>query len=150
MGQIDLEWGLPTMYFRSTLVLAALLALCADTPDLAHFRMPMLAAPSLEPFPAATNNSEVFMSVAPQGKSSGGALQEGSRISIIRYVDGEFAKVLQPLPGGRKGFKLDAGKPLDEKSLKESLRVARRGGQSGRHGTDYEDRIPHERYRVSD
>lgn len=122
MGQIDLEWGLPTMYFRSTLVLAALLALCADTPDLAHFRMPMLAAPSLEPFPAATNNFEVFMSVAPQGKSSGGALQEGSRISIIRYVDGEFAKVLQPLPGGRKGFKLDAGKPLDEKSLKESLK----------------------------
>jgi hypothetical protein len=111
------------MYFRSTLVIAALVAFCADTPDLAHFRRPMLAAPTLDTFPTTNSAPEVFMSVGPQSKSSGGSLQEGSRLAIIRYVDGEFAKVIAPLPGGRKGFKLDAGKPLDEKSLKETLRA---------------------------
>jgi hypothetical protein len=111
------------MYFRSTLVIAALVAFCADTPDLAHFRMPMLAAPTLESFPTSNAAPEVFMAVAPQAKTSGGTLQEGSRLAIIRFVDGEFAKVVEPLPGGRKGFKLDAGKPLDEKSLKDTLRA---------------------------
>jgi hypothetical protein len=85
--------------------------------------MPMLAAPTLVSFPASNSTPEVFMAVAPQAKSSGGALQEGSRLSIIRYVDGEFAKVVVPLPGGKKGFKFDAGKPLDEKSLKDTLRL---------------------------
>lgn len=111
------------MYFRSTLVIAALVAFCADTPDLAHFRMPMLAAPTLETFPTTNTAPEVYMTVWPQAKTSGGTLQEGSRLAIIRFVDGEFAKVIEPLPGGRKGFKLDAGKPLDQKSLKEMLKT---------------------------
>jgi hypothetical protein len=111
------------MYFRSTLVIAALVAFCADTPDLAHFRMPMLAAPTFDTFPTPNSAPEVFMAVGPQSKGSGGSLQEGSRLAIIRYVDGEFAKVVEPLPGGRKGFKLDAGKPLDEKSLKDMLKM---------------------------
>lgn len=111
------------MYFRSTLVIAALLAFCADTPDLAHFRMPMLAAPTFENFPMMNPAPEVFMAVGPQSKTSGGTLQEGSRLAIIRFVDGEFAKVIEPLPGGKKGFKLDAGKPLDERSLKELLKT---------------------------
>jgi len=111
------------MYFRTTLVIAALVAFCADTPDLAHFRMPMLASPTFDSFPSSMSNPspEVFMTVGPQGKSSGGTLQEGSRLAIIRFVDGEFAKVIEPLPGGRKGFKLDAGKPLDVKGLRTML-----------------------------
>jgi hypothetical protein len=111
------------MEIRSTLVLAALFALCADTPDLAHFRMPMLSAPTIESFPSSTTTPEVFIAVAPQSKSPAGAMQEGSRLAIIRYVDGEFAKVVEPLPSGKKGFKFDAGKPLDVKSLRDMLKT---------------------------
>jgi hypothetical protein len=119
-------------YLRPTLVLAAALVLCADTSDLAHFRMPMLSTPAFgsmpgAPFPnsALSNSSgpaEVFMSVGPQAKPKAPELQEPSRLAIIRFVDGEFAKVVEPLPGGKKGFKFDAGKPLDVKSLHDMLR----------------------------
>jgi hypothetical protein len=44
-------------------------------------------------------------------------LQEESRLALVRFVDGEFAKVVSPLPGGRSGFHLKAGEPLDEKTL---------------------------------
>jgi hypothetical protein len=48
-------------------------------------------------------------------------LQIESRLALIRYVDGEFAKVVTPLPGGRTGFHLKAGAPLDKHALNLTL-----------------------------
>ena len=41
----------------------------------------------------------------------------------MRYVSGEFAKAVQPIPGGKKGFKVPAGKSLDPQSLRDAVRL---------------------------
>jgi len=51
---------------------------------------------------------------------------------LIRYVDGEFAKTLVSLPRGKKGLKIVAGKPLDEKALKDTVRLS--GGRAASPG----------------
>jgi len=44
-------------------------------------------------------------------------------VLLIRYVDGEFAKAVQPIPGGKKGFKVAPGKPVEKQSLSDALRL---------------------------
>jgi hypothetical protein len=48
-------------------------------------------------------------------------LQEESRLEIIRYVSGEFARMVTSLPGGKKGFRVKAGQPLDQNTLRKEL-----------------------------
>jgi hypothetical protein len=48
-------------------------------------------------------------------------LSEQSKLQLLRYVDGEFAKVLTPLPGGKSGYHLKAGAPVDQDSLRRAL-----------------------------
>jgi hypothetical protein len=48
-------------------------------------------------------------------------IREQSRLLIIRYVSGEFAKVVTPLPGGKKGFHFKAGTPVDQDQLRKAL-----------------------------
>ena len=48
-------------------------------------------------------------------------IREQSRLLIIRYVSGEFAKVVTPLPGGKKGFHFKAGAPVDQDQLRKAL-----------------------------
>jgi hypothetical protein len=48
-------------------------------------------------------------------------IREQSRLLIIRYVSGEFAKVVTPLPGGKKGFHFKAGAPVDQDQLRRAL-----------------------------
>jgi len=50
-------------------------------------------------------------------------LKPESRILLVRYVDGEFAKLVQSLPGGKKGFRIAAGKPIDKQKLSDALRL---------------------------
>ena len=37
-----------------------------------------------------------------------------------RYVDGEFARVVVPLPAGKDGFHLKAGAPADQNELQRA------------------------------
>src|SRR5207253_1319236 len=46
-------------------------------------------------------------------------LQPQSRLELVRYVSGEFARALKPLPTGKKGFRIKVGQPLDEKVLQQ-------------------------------
>jgi hypothetical protein len=48
-------------------------------------------------------------------------LSEQSRLQLLRYVDGEYAKVLTPLPGGKAGYHLKAGASVDQDSLRKAL-----------------------------
>jgi hypothetical protein len=48
-------------------------------------------------------------------------LTEQSKLQLLRYVDGEYAKVLAPLPGGKGGYHFKAGAPLDQDSLRKAL-----------------------------
>lgn len=59
--------------------------------------------------------------VAAQEKPSRAEeLQPYSRIDIVRYVSGEFARAVRPLPSDRKGFRVKVGEPVDERELRQS------------------------------
>jgi hypothetical protein len=51
-------------------------------------------------------------------------LKEESRMDILRSVDGEFARLLTSLPGGRKGFHVRAGEAIDQNALRGAIRAS--------------------------
>jgi hypothetical protein len=123
------------MYFRTTIAIAALLAICADVPDTTRARGALPIISDLGPppkLPATEPATEIYMSVAQRAEKSAD-LRPQSRIEIIRYVSGEFAKVVKPLPAGKKGYKVPVGKPIDDKNLQTALRfqgIAARPGDT--------------------
>jgi hypothetical protein len=48
-------------------------------------------------------------------------LQDQSRLDLIRYVSGEFAKATKPLPRGKEGFLVYVGKPLSTELLERAV-----------------------------
>jgi hypothetical protein len=92
------------MHFRSTFLMAAILALCSNLPDAAAVPAPR-PAPQLEVRPPKSDR-----------------LSEEAKLDLVRYVDGEYAKCLQPLPHEKTGFKVTVGKPLNMKELQWELR----------------------------
>lgn len=50
-----------------------------------------------------------------------GKLSPESELAIVRYVSGEFARAVRPLPSGKKGLHIRAGAPVDENALREAL-----------------------------
>ncbi|HUJ31181.1 MAG TPA: hypothetical protein VLY23_07865 [Candidatus Acidoferrum sp.] len=109
------------MCFRTTLLLAAALTLCADLPDLPHFRPPGPGDPDIHAL-SSVSPADVFVWVVAQAKREPTQMGEQSKLSIIRYVDGEFAKALQPLPHEKTGYKIQVGKPLNVKDLQDEIR----------------------------
>jgi hypothetical protein len=112
------------MGVQFTIALLVALALGADVPGLTPFR----STPSGlgNAFPAALANARADSSAAspiPSSDQASKSLQPQSRLLLVRFVDGEFAKVVQPLPGGKKGYKIPAGKPLDMQHLSDALRL---------------------------
>lgn len=109
------------MYLRSTLLLVAAFAMWADTPDISRFRSP---APGELDLSVLGNSpgSDVFVWVVQQAKSKPSTMGEQSKLTIIRFVDGEFAKATQPLPHEKTGYKIAVGKPLDLKGLQTEVR----------------------------
>lgn len=51
------------------------------------------------------------------GTPKGPNLTEPSKLNLIRFVSGEFAKVRKPIPGGKEGFILYTDKPLNQEYL---------------------------------
>ncbi|HTB92761.1 MAG TPA: hypothetical protein VK728_08010 [Candidatus Sulfotelmatobacter sp.] len=54
-------------------------------------------------------------SQSPAKKSA--ELTEPSKLALIRYVSGEFAKVRKPIPGGKEGYTFYTDKPLNQEDL---------------------------------
>jgi len=50
-----------------------------------------------------------------------GPLSETSKLELIRYVSGEFAKAIKSLPAGKEGFLLLVGKPLNAEALERAV-----------------------------
>jgi hypothetical protein len=48
-------------------------------------------------------------------------LQERSKLDLIRYVSGEFARAIKPLPAGKEGFHVSVGKPLETDLLDRAV-----------------------------
>ncbi|GAC1623634.1 MAG: hypothetical protein NVS9B13_17520 [Candidatus Acidiferrum sp.] len=112
--------------------LTLLLFADADLPRVESFR------PATSPDPSFTSGESIPLlpdigydaadtQAAAQPKSKDGnrsvTLQEQSRFALIRYVSGEFAKAVKPLPAGKDGFPVLVGKPLDEDALRHSVAV---------------------------
>ena len=57
-------------------------------------------------------------------KAQAGPLQPMSRLSLVRYVDGELVRVIRAIPAGKKGFHLKAGAPFNENALRMAVASA--------------------------
>src|SRR5260370_22057340 len=82
---------------------------------------------------------------APQADTKKGekaaTLQETSKLELIRYVSGEFAKATRDLPAGKEGYLHHVDKPLSPELLERAVathgaagRRRERGGRC-KHGT---------------
>jgi len=56
-----------------------------------------------------------------QKKSKSETLQERTKLDLIRYVSGEFAKATRNLPAGKEGFLVYVGKPLSTELLERAV-----------------------------
>ena len=54
-------------------------------------------------------------------KPKSATLQESSKLELIRYVSGEFAKATKSLPAGKEGLIVYVGKPLQQEFLERAL-----------------------------
>jgi hypothetical protein len=115
------------MEVRFTLVFAAALCIAADLSGVTQLR-PAVPGVSGEAAPEPTVSGSISPAAAAGIQDSSTPskslpLQGPSRILLIRYVDGEFAKAVQPLPGGKHGFKVPVGKPIDKQTLSDAVRL---------------------------
>lgn len=109
------------MYLRPILLFTAALTMCADAPDISRFPLPLVGDLNLSAL-RNPSNADVFVWVVEQARSQPSQIDEQSKLTIIRYVDGEYAKAIQPLPHEKTGYKIRVGKPLDVKSLQDEIR----------------------------
>jgi len=62
---------------------------------------------------------------APAADKSAGpksaTLTEPSKLALIRFVSGEFAKARRPIPGGKEGYVLYTDKPLNQEYLDRTV-----------------------------
>src|SRR5437667_2899123 len=116
------------------LPLTLLLFADADVPHVNSFRAPASPSPSfpaddeipLFPNGGATpdnpqSGSQSQSKATPPAKNSNATLQESSKLTLIRYVSGEFAKAVKPLPAGKDGFHVIVGKPLEPEMLDRAV-----------------------------
>ena len=105
------------------LALTFLLFADADVPQVNSLRPP--ASSNLGTFPSdeiplfgneASDSDQQNPSNAQdksQNSSKNTSLQDSSRLNLIRYVSGEFARAIKPLPAGKDGFIVHIGQPTD-------------------------------------
>lgn len=116
------------MYIRCILVVVAAVGISGDGADVNRYRTPVLPdTPDLASLPSSVRSVDLFgpgmfVSVVPQASNKQAPLQPQSRLEIIRYVSGEFAKTVSPIPGGRKGFRIPVGEKLNQAELRSALR----------------------------
>jgi len=123
------------MYLKAAIPLTILLMVYADVPRLSPPRS--AALPSADNFPSEEriplypalamplDEQQASNSTPATGSKKSATLQETSKLELIRYVSGEFAKAKKPIPSGKDGITMYAEKPLDEEALNHA--VALRG-----------------------
>ena len=107
--------------FRITSLVGALVILaCLDFPRVYPLR-PQAVAPLDAAFAPSSTPPDIFLTVAQSSSGKGTKAQTQSRLAIIRYVDGEYAHVVQPLPAEKDGFRYSVGQPINAKQLRSAL-----------------------------
>jgi hypothetical protein len=115
------------------LALTFLLFADADVPQVNSLRPP--ASSNLGTFPAG-NEIPLFGNEGSESDAQGQAsaqdnksqnagkatpLQDSSKLNLIRYVSGEFARAIKPLPAGKEGFIVHVGQPADIDMLERQV-----------------------------
>jgi hypothetical protein len=107
--------------------LAFLLLADADVPRVNSLRppeKPSLNLPSGEEIPVFPNGADFpdngQLQTKPTSKPNQ-PLQESSKLTLIRFVSGEFAKAIKALPAGKEGFNVSVGKPLNMELLDRTV-----------------------------
>jgi hypothetical protein len=122
----------PIMTSWLALSMALLLFADADVPRVSSLRSPTNPVLSFPPdgeiplFPnAASSSNDTQSSAQSPAKTSSTAanttLQDNSKLALIRYVSGEFAKAVKPMPAGKEGFLIYVGKPLNGELLDRAV-----------------------------
>ena len=75
-------------------------------------------SPSIMNPPISTSESQP---VPLPVKDKDSRLSPETRLELIRYVSGEFARAKSSLPAGKKGLKVHVGQPVDRKALLKAL-----------------------------
>src|SRR5215472_1043093 len=111
-----------------TIPLAFLLLADADLPRVNNLRppeKPLLNFPSDEEIPLFANmggSSDNGQSQAkPVSAPKNVPLQESSKLTLLRFVSGEFAKAVKALPAGKEGFNVPVGKQLNTELLDRAV-----------------------------
>jgi hypothetical protein len=97
----------------------------ADVPRVYSLRppaQPSIVFPSGEEislFPDTALDGQGDSQTPPKPKSA--TLQESSKLELIRYVSGEFAKATKSLPAGKEGLIVYVGKPIPADMLERAL-----------------------------
>ena len=102
--------------------------LAADAPGVERLRSPSNSIPA---FPAGADISVLpdlsspadeppAQSTQPSQEKKA-TLQDQSKLDLIRYVSGEFAKATKPLPAGKEGFLYYVGKPVSAELLNSAV-----------------------------
>jgi hypothetical protein len=110
------------MDVRFTFVLAAALVIWAGDPGPARSQGASQQDQDTAPSSGQQTASDAAKAPSVPTKTAK-ALQPESRLVLVRDVDGEFAKVVQAIPGGKKGYRVAVGKPIDSQKLRDALRL---------------------------
>jgi hypothetical protein len=105
------------------LALTLVLLSDADVPRVSSLRAPA-SSPANFPsndviplFPDSASPDDGQTAAQPAAKpanaTKSATLQDSSRLELVRYVSGEFAKAVKPLPAGKEGIWINVGKPLN-------------------------------------
>ena len=102
--------------------------LAADVPGVERLHSPSNAIPA---FPAGADISvlpdlssptdEPPAQLPQPSQEKKATLQDQSKLDLIRYVSGEFAKATKPLPAGKEGFLFYVGKPVSAELLNSAV-----------------------------
>src|SRR5579863_1998579 len=115
------------MFYRFFISAALVMFAYADLPQLAPHRLVEPASPYSFPSSESIRLFPVFVTADPQTQASAapapknGPLQETSKLDLIRFVSGEYAKARKPVPGGKEGFIFYIDKPVDESMLERAV-----------------------------
>ncbi len=106
--------------FRSPIFVSALILLgCLDISRVNFLRPPADSFDTV--FPATLAQPDLFVTVAQSSKAKANTPQVKAQLAIIRYVDQETARVVQPIPSQKKGFRYAVGKAIDPDKLRMAL-----------------------------
>jgi hypothetical protein len=110
------------------ILLSFLLLADADIPRAALSLRSADSAPKSNSTPTFGNEElALFPTASAQNQSPGTAhprkatLQESSKLELIRYVSGEFAKANRSLPAGKEGFLHSVDKPINNEILERAV-----------------------------